>query len=86
VAYDKRMDVADYIKQSGGYSQNADSSRIVVAHRDGSFGEGRASSRVQPGDEILVLPKVEFKTRQFAKDIFQILFQLAVSAKVVLGL
>jgi protein involved in polysaccharide export with SLBB domain len=86
VAYDKRMDVADYIKQSGGYSQNADSSRIVVAHRDGSFSEGRASSRVQPGDEILVLPKVEFKTRQFAKDIFQILFQLAVSARVVLGL
>jgi protein involved in polysaccharide export with SLBB domain len=86
IAYDRRMDVTDYIKQSGGYSQNADSSRVVVAHRDGSFGDGREDVTVRPGDEILVLPKVDFKTRQFAKDIFQILFQLAVSAKVVLGL
>jgi protein involved in polysaccharide export with SLBB domain len=86
IAYDPRMDVTDYIKQSGGYSQNADSSRVVVAHRDGSFGDGREDLTVRPGDEILVLPKVDFKTRQFSKDIFQILFQLAVSAKVVLGL
>jgi protein involved in polysaccharide export with SLBB domain len=85
MAYDKSMNVTDYIKQSGGYSQNADSSRIVVAHRDGSFSGGRIDSSVRPGDEILVLPKVDAKTRQFAKDIFQILFQLALSAKVVLG-
>jgi protein involved in polysaccharide export with SLBB domain len=85
MAYDKSMNVTDYIKQSGGYSQNADSSRVVVAHRDGSFSDGRADPSVRPGDEILVLPKVDAKTRQFAKDVFQILFQLALSAKVVLG-
>ena len=38
------------------------------------------------GDEILVLPKIDVKSRQVAKDLTQILYQIAVSAKVVLGL
>jgi protein involved in polysaccharide export with SLBB domain len=85
VAHDPRHSVADYVRRAGGYAQNADASRIVVAHRDGSFDEGDAAA-VRPGDEVLVLPKVEVKERQVWKDLTQILFQLAVSAKVVLGL
>jgi len=86
VAFDAGMSVADYIQQAGGYSQNADSARVIVAHRDGSFSESKWGTQVRPGDEILVLPRVDMKTRQFAKDVFQILYQLAISAKVVLGL
>lgn len=41
---------------------------------------------IQEGDEVIVLPRVQFKTRQFAKDVFQILFQLAVAAKIAVGL
>ncbi|WP_454721040.1 MULTISPECIES: SLBB domain-containing protein [Cupriavidus] len=86
IAFDAGMDVADYIRQAGGYSQNADSARVIVAHRDGSFSESKWGTPVRAGDEILVLPRVDMKTRQFAKDVFQILYQLAISAKVVLGL
>lgn len=86
IAFDQRMDLEDYIEQAGGYSQNADTSRVIVAHRDGSFTDGKRNPDIKAGDEILVLPKVDFKTRQFAKDVFQILYQIAVSAKVVLGL
>ncbi|HBO76869.1 MAG TPA: polysialic acid transporter, partial [Cupriavidus sp.] len=58
----------------------------IIAHRDGSFSDGKKDGTVYPGDEIMVLPKIDFKTRQFAKDVFQILYQIAISAKVVLGL
>ncbi|CAM3269904.1 polysaccharide biosynthesis/export family protein [Cupriavidus taiwanensis] len=86
VAYDKSLDLDDFIQQAGGFSQNADTSRIIIAHRDGSFSDGKKDDAVRAGDEIMVLPKVDFKTRQFAKDVFQILYQVAISAKVVLGL
>ncbi|MFS8930458.1 Polysialic acid transport protein [Cupriavidus taiwanensis] len=86
VAYDKSLDLDDFIQQAGGFSQNADTSRIIIAHRDGSFSDGKKDDAVKAGDEIMVLPKVDFKTRQFAKDVFQVLYQIAISAKVVLGL
>ncbi|AGW93676.1 polysaccharide biosynthesis/export family protein [Ralstonia pickettii] len=86
IAFDKSMDLDDYIQQAGGFSQAADTSRVVVAHRDGSFTDGKRDPDIKSGDEILVLPRVDMKTRQFAKDVFQILYQLAISAKVVLGL
>jgi protein involved in polysaccharide export with SLBB domain len=84
VAFDTRYDIEDYIKRAGGYTQSADTSRIVVAHRDGSFDEVSNGARIMPGDDILVLPKVQSKPRQFWKDIVQIIFQIALAAKVVI--
>jgi len=85
VAYDTGYDIDDYIKLSGGYTQSANTSRIIVAHRDGSFDEAAGGSQIRAGDDILVLPKVDSKPRQFWKDIVQIIFQAALAAKVVLG-
>jgi protein involved in polysaccharide export with SLBB domain len=96
VAFDRRLGLEDYVKRAGGYTQNADSARIVVARRDGSFVQpadrgfmqtaDAGDLQVRPGDEILVLPKIDVKSRQIWKDMTQILYQIAVSAKVVLGL
>jgi protein involved in polysaccharide export with SLBB domain len=76
--------VADYIEQAGGFQENAQESRIVVLHQDGSV----AASDANPvaGDEILVLPRPDIKRVEIARGISQILFQVAVAAKVVLGL
>ena len=43
-------------------------------------------SDVNPGDEILVLPKLNLKSLQLIKDVTQILYQIAISAAVVLAL
>ena len=75
--------VDDYVEQAGGSTQNADNSRIVVVHQDGTFSEGDGSD-VRPGDEIMVLPKVDTKNWEFARTIAQILFYLGVAARVVL--
>jgi hypothetical protein len=98
VAFDNSLGLEDYLQRAGGYTQNADASRLVVARRDGSFvqannekgffgwGNNSASISVRAGDEILVLPKIDVKSRQIWKDLTQIIYQVAVSAKVVLGL
>jgi protein involved in polysaccharide export with SLBB domain len=85
VAHDGRYNIEDYIKRAGGYTQNADTNRIVIAHRDGSFDESNSRYEILAGDDILVLPKVDNKPRQFWKDIVQIIFQVALAAKVVLN-
>jgi protein involved in polysaccharide export with SLBB domain len=98
VAFDKALSLDDDIRRGGGYTQNADSARIIVARRDGSFTEAggdkgffslsnsNSNTAVRAGDEILVLPKIDVKSRQIWKDLTQIIFQIAVSANVVLGL
>ncbi len=84
LAYRSDMTVADAIEQSGGYAQGSGTSRIVVLRRDGSFQLADAGDDLKKGDEVLVLPKVETKFLQFAKDMMTILYQIAVSAAVVL--
>jgi protein involved in polysaccharide export with SLBB domain len=98
IAFDQSLNLDDYIRRAGGYTQNADSARIVVARRDGSFveavadkgffGTGSSTSNVlvRAGDEILVLPKIDVKSRQVWKEVAQIIFQIALTAKAVVGL
>lgn len=90
VAYARNLEVGDYIERAGGYTQTADNSRVVLAHLDGSYEQSTARAfrtpEVKPGDQLLVLPKVDTKHRQFWKDMTQIIYQIAISAKVVVGL
>ena len=91
VAFEGNLSLQDYINRAGGFTQMADNARVVVARRDGSFEQVEtkrifANANITAGDQILVLPKVDEKKRQFWKDLTQIMFQIAVSAKVVLGL
>ncbi len=92
IAYEQKLSVQDYIQRAGGYTQNADLSRVVIAHRDGSFDEADdgffsgTKVQIRVGDHILVLPKVDMKSRQIAKEISQMLFQLALMAGVVVRL
>lgn len=91
VAWQSQLGLDEYIRRAGGYTQNADNTRVVIARRDGSFEQAETdrfvlTASVKPGDQVLVLPKVDEKNRQFWKDMTQIIYQIAVSAKVVFGL
>ncbi|ABE46812.1 polysaccharide biosynthesis/export family protein [Polaromonas sp. JS666] len=91
IAYESGLNLSGYIDRAGGYTQTADNSRIVIARTDGSYEQVDSkkvpeSLFVHAGDQVLVLPKVDEKQRQFWKDMMQIIFQTALSAKVVLGL
>jgi protein involved in polysaccharide export with SLBB domain len=93
IVHDGSFSVEDYIKASGGYSQSADSSRVIIAHRDGTFediqGERNfwsTGTAVRASDEILVLPLVKTKSIEVTRAISQILYQFAIVTKVVFGL
>ena len=91
VAHQTSHSLGDYISRAGGFTQTADNARVVIARRDGSFDQVDVSSytantSVRPGDQVLVLPKVDEKKRQYWKDMTQIIYQIAVSAAVVFGL
>ena len=92
IAVDESFSLNDYIRRAGGYTQSADVTRIIVAHRDGSYDDAAGGSglfgvggdvAIRQGDEILVLPKVDSKSRQFWKEMTQIIYQIAVSARIV---
>lgn len=79
-----------YLEQAGGLTQNANKSKIFIMHPNGEMVEASlgwgSGTELAPGDEIMVLPKVDSKKFQLTKDLVQVLYQIALSAGVVLRL
>ena len=62
IAVEQRLPVQNHIERAGGYTQNADLSRVVVAPRDVSVDDAidglfsGSKVQVRAGDHFLVLP------------------------------
>ncbi len=85
IVFDSRSRVADYVDLAGGTTQRRRNTRILLIRQDGTFVEDRRAMP-EPGDEILVLPNVGTRNVEVARGIAQVLFQLAVVARVALDL
>lgn len=83
VVYNPHASLDDYVAWAGGFTERANDGRIAVMHANGLM-EFTASGEVKPGDQIMVLPKVDSKTMQSIKDITQIIYQVAVASNVIL--
>jgi protein involved in polysaccharide export with SLBB domain len=77
---------SDYITDSGGYTDRSDLDRVIVIRANAEVAVGSPSLPVYPGDEILVPPKVDTKVLQNAVDVTQVIYQIAVSAAVVIAI
>ena len=86
VSWRKGLDASDYIKQVGGYSLNSDASKVVVLRPTGEAVPAAGAKEIFAGDEIMVLPKIDSKNIEITRGITQILFQVAIAAKVLLSL
>jgi hypothetical protein len=85
LVFNGQKDVDDYVDNAGGFSTRADTRHILVVKPNGEvFRSG--DTDVAAGDQILVLPLIDTKNMQVAKDITQILYQIAIATSVVLGL
>ncbi|WP_084407292.1 polysaccharide biosynthesis/export family protein [Aestuariibacter salexigens] len=94
VVYNPNADLEDYVAWAGGFSERADHQRIIiikanglvtfVEHSAGYWLDSDESHNIVPGDQILVLPRIDDKALQAIKDITQIIYQIAVAANVVL--
>ncbi len=83
--FDRNASVENYVQRAGGYNQGADQARVMVVRQDGSVFQS-ADATPLPGDEILVLPKIETKNVELVRGITQIVYQIAVAARIALGL
>lgn len=85
VVYVPGKTALEYIRGAGGFSQHADERHILIARQNGEVRDSREVP-LRPGDQILVMPKVETKNLQIAATVTQILYQIAVATKVALDI
>lgn len=84
VVFNPDAKVDDYIAWAGGFTDRAADQKISIVRANGTV-VFDLKAKIERGDQILVMPKVESKTMQTVKDLTQILFQIAVAADVVLN-
>lgn len=85
--YDNNKRVSDYVELAGGYTENANKGKVYVLGADGTAVSLKSSSRLNPGDTIVVPEKIEkVAWMRDIKDITQILYQIAVTAGVLIVL
>ena len=75
----------DYISRAGGFTNNANQESILLVKQDGRVVDATSSS-VEPGDELLVLPKAPTKNLQLAATITDILYRIAIATSVALSI
>lgn len=85
VTYAKGLTAGDYIASAGGFTDRADDDAVIVMHASAEVTVGDLDTPVLPGDEVLVPPRVDRKRLQNAADIINVIYQVAVSAGVVLA-
>ncbi|RJT46757.1 polysaccharide biosynthesis/export family protein [Rahnella woolbedingensis] len=84
VSWQKGLSPDDYIEKVGGYTQKAGNSKVILIKQNGEAINAEDVKSLQPGDELMVLPKYESKNIEVTRGISTILYQLAVAAKVIL--
>lgn len=83
VSWQPGLTADDYIDRVGGFTQKSDNSKIIVIHQNGEAGPATNHTTIVAGDELMVLPKITSKNIEITRGITQILYQLAVAAKVI---
>lgn len=90
IAYNSKLAIDDFIDHAGGSTADIDDMNVLVMKPNGTFSNMNDDlsdeDGISPGDEIFVLAKPDVKSLQITKDIMQVIYQVAVSAAVVLTL
>lgn len=82
IVFNPNATIDDYVAWAGGFTDRAEDERISIVRANGVVIFDK-DAKIQRGDQILVLPKIDTKTMQAFKDITQIIYQIAVAANVV---
>ncbi|WP_288130905.1 polysaccharide biosynthesis/export family protein [Microbulbifer sp.] len=92
LVFNERHTLEDYIELAGGFSNNAQTEELVVLHLDGTISrikerkfDDHLKGVLRPGDEIMVMPKIQASELQVTKDVTEILYRIAVGTAAVLS-
>ena len=83
MVYTPNAAATDYVELVGGFTQRADRNKLLILKTNGTIDTNGGVPN--PGDEIMVFPKVETKWVEVARGITSVLYQLAISAGVLNG-
>jgi hypothetical protein len=92
IVYNPNATIRDYVAWAGGFSERANDERIAIVRANGLtvfidsqnfWLSDEDKQSLEPGDQILVLPKIDTKVLQAVKDITQIVYQIAIAANVI---
>ncbi|WP_458093922.1 polysaccharide biosynthesis/export family protein [Roseomonas sp. WA12] len=73
--------IEDFVNQAGGFTQRGNLSNIMIRRPSGELIlDPREGPR--PGDELIALPRLDPKLFQVGRDILQLIYQSALSARV----
>ncbi|MFT7684592.1 MAG: protein involved in polysaccharide export with SLBB domain [Moritella dasanensis] len=90
IAFNGELTIDDFIAKAGGTNRGSSDFNIVIMRPNGEFINANSDldeeGYVKPGDEIFVLAEPDSKSLQLTKDLSQIIYQIAVSAAVVIAL
>jgi protein involved in polysaccharide export with SLBB domain len=86
LAHRDRATIRDYVRDSGGYTEQADTSDFVLQGLDGSSRVARESDVPRNGDVIMVVPEPPDTTFELVRSISTVIFQTALSAATVLSI
>lgn len=82
--YRPGLRVRDYVSMAGGFSNRAETRTVIVLRPSAEVFIADNNTRIEPGDEILVPPRIDRKVFQHAIEISQIMYQIAIAASVLL--
>lgn len=92
LVYNDGRTLEDYIELAGGFANNANEDELVILHLDGTISriddsdfDNRLAGTLRPGDEIMVMPKIQSSELQVSKDVTEILYRIAVGTAAVLS-
>ena len=90
VVFNPDASTEDYVAWAGGFTERAEDERILIVRKNGNVTFTNVNdslfsgndSKLEPGDQIIVLPAIDTKLLQAVKDITQIVYQIAIAANV----
>jgi protein involved in polysaccharide export with SLBB domain len=84
IAWNKKDTVIDYVERSGGFTDNANTDKILVIRANGETEIGD-NIKVLPGDEIIVMPEVKVNNLQLAASVADIIYKSVLAVAIPLN-
>lgn len=81
VVWRPNMTIGDYIRQAGGFAERGADNQVMIRTAAGEI-ILEPQQPPQPGDELIALPRLDPKLFQLTRDLFNLIFQTALSARV----
>ena len=83
VVWRPELKLADYVKAAGGYAPRGNGSSLMIRRASGELVLDPAEVP-RPGDELIVLPKLDPKVFQIGSDLLGLIYQIAVATRIFL--